>query len=95
MTENGDSLLLDAARERVHVEAAGIEALVDQLDENFVSVVHLIQDLEGKVFVTGSGTSGIIARRMAQPIGSNGLSLLLALGPIIRVIGPSASSTAG
>lgn len=58
--------ILDLARDRISKEAAGVVAVAGQLDENFERVVNLILGLNGKVFVTGSGTSGIIARRMAH-----------------------------
>lgn len=58
--------ILDLARDRVRKEAAGVLAIADQLDESFVRVADLILGLTGKVFVTGSGTSGILARRMAH-----------------------------
>jgi len=57
---------LDLARRRINVEAAGVQALADQVDESFLRVVDLIQNMTGKVFITGSGTSGIIGRRMAH-----------------------------
>ncbi len=47
-------------------EAAGVLAIADQLDAAFLRVIDLILNLPGKVFVTGSGTSGIIGRRMAH-----------------------------
>ncbi len=58
--------ILAAARERVSREAAAVLAVTDQLDAQFLRVVDLLFHLSGKVFVTGSGTSGILARRMAH-----------------------------
>ncbi len=58
--------LLDGARARIEHEAAGVRAIADQLDESFAHTVERILALPGKVFVTGSGTSGIMARRMAH-----------------------------
>ena len=66
MSEAKADVILDAARSRVSSEAAGVLAVADQLDETFLRVVDLILTLPGKVFVTGSGTSGIMARRMAH-----------------------------
>lgn len=57
---------VDLARDRIKKEAAGVLAVAEQVDENFQRVVDLILGLTGKVFVTGSGTSGIMARRMAH-----------------------------
>ena len=60
------SSILDIARSRVHSEAEGVAAVAGQLDESFVHVVNLIEHMSGKVFITGSGTSGFLARRMAH-----------------------------
>ncbi|WP_129336332.1 KpsF/GutQ family sugar-phosphate isomerase [Cellulomonas endophytica] len=62
----GRAALLEAARERVRAEGAGVSAVADQLDETFLEVVDLLHACTGKVFVTGSGTSGAVARRMAH-----------------------------
>lgn len=61
-----DSTLLDAARLVVRNEAAAVLAVADQIDDTFIEVADLLQHCTGKVFVTGSGTSGAIARRMAH-----------------------------
>lgn len=66
MSESNVNALLELARQRVRDEAAAVLTVADQLDENFLRVVDLILALPGKVFVTGSGTSGILARRMAH-----------------------------
>lgn len=58
--------VIEAARETVRREAAGVGSLADRLDDTFVDAVKIIHECEGKVFVTGAGTSGAIARRMAH-----------------------------
>ncbi|GAA1954312.1 SIS domain-containing protein [Microbacterium aquimaris] len=57
---------LEAARAVVRNEGAAVLAVADQLDDSFIEVVDLLQSCTGKVFVTGSGTSGATARRMAH-----------------------------
>lgn len=57
---------LDAAREIVRREGRGVADVADQIDETFVEAVELVRRVTGKVFVTGSGTSGAVARRMAH-----------------------------
>jgi arabinose-5-phosphate isomerase len=57
---------LQAARDIVRREGQGVADVADQLDESFVAAVELITRVTGKVFVTGSGTSGAVARRMAH-----------------------------
>lgn len=71
-TEADAAAMLDAAREAVRLEAAGVLAVVDQIDESFVAVVELLSATTGKVFVVGSGTSGAIARRMAHLLAVSG-----------------------
>jgi arabinose-5-phosphate isomerase len=58
--------LLRLARTRIGHEAAGVLAIADQLDAQFLALVEQILGLPGKVFTTGSGTSGIMARRLAH-----------------------------
>lgn len=63
---------LEAAREAVRREAAGVLAVADQLDDTFLRAVELLSACTGKVFVVGSGTSGAIARRMAHLLSVSG-----------------------
>ena len=58
--------ILRVARERIAHEAAGMAALRDELDDSTVTAIRLLLGCQGKVFVSGSGTSGTIARRMAH-----------------------------
>lgn len=57
---------LDIAREVIRREGAGVMSAAEQVDETFLQVVDLLLQCSGKVFVTGSGTSGAVARRMAH-----------------------------
>lgn len=72
MTDTQAEAMLDAARDAVRSEAAGVLAVADQLDESFVRVADLLTATTGKVFVVGSGTSGAIARRMAHLLAVSG-----------------------
>ncbi|MFT3887791.1 MAG: SIS domain-containing protein [Arachnia sp.] len=58
--------ILTAARTRIAEEAAGVSAVADELGETFLTAARLIYGCRGKVFVSGSGTSGTVARRMAH-----------------------------
>ncbi|GAB3811468.1 hypothetical protein GCM10028820_02750 [Tessaracoccus terricola] len=58
--------ILATARERIATEAAGVAAVAGELDEASVTAARLLFGCRGKVFVSGSGTSGTIARRMAH-----------------------------
>lgn len=66
------SRILQRAREVLNIEAKGILALTDQLDENFVKAVQLLYECQGKVVVTGLGKSGIICRKIAATFSSTG-----------------------
>ncbi len=57
---------LRAARDQVRREGAGVAAVADQIGQTFLQAVDLVDAVTGKVFVTGSGTSGAVARRMAH-----------------------------
>lgn len=65
MSEVG-SELRRVAEERVRLEAAAVQAVADVFDEATERILVDLLDCRGKVFVTGSGTSGAVARRMAH-----------------------------
>ncbi len=61
-----EARVLAEAREAMRREAAGVLAVADQVDDSFLRVVRVLLACRGKVFVTGAGTSGAVARRMAH-----------------------------
>ena len=61
-----DQALLAVARERLELEAEAIRAVADVFDDATTAIVAELLRCPGKVFVTGSGTSGCVARRMAH-----------------------------
>lgn len=63
---HSEEKLLNEAREAIRREAHGVAQVADQLDSTFVTAVRWLLDCSGKVFVTGAGTSGAVARRMAH-----------------------------
>ncbi|MFB2598810.1 SIS domain-containing protein [Herbiconiux sp. P17] len=60
------SAVIEAGRQQVRVEAEAVLDVVDQIDERFERVAGLLHSMTGKVVLTGSGTSGFIARRSAH-----------------------------
>lgn len=70
--EDRRTAVLQAAKDAVRREAEGVAASVDDLDESFLEVVRIAYECTGKVFVTGAGTSGAIARRMAHLLSVSG-----------------------
>jgi arabinose-5-phosphate isomerase len=63
---------LDAARDVLATEAAGLRALAAALDERFVAAVDLLAAVTGRVVVSGMGKSGHVARKIAATLASTG-----------------------
>ena len=68
--------LLDLAREVLTIEAEGLIALIQKLDDSFVQAVDLIYRAKGRVIVTGVGKSGIVARKIVATFNSTGTPAL-------------------
>lgn len=65
MAKNNETVL-EAAREQIDKEIEGLKGVTQSLDDSFIEVVETLLKCKGKVFITGSGTSGAIARRMGH-----------------------------
>lgn len=63
---------LASARRVLRLEASGIQALSNALDETFVKAIALLEGATGRVVVTGMGKSGHIARKVAATLASTG-----------------------
>lgn len=61
-----DQSILLAARQIIEREAQVVALLSQQLDAAFVTAVQVLLASEGHVLVTGVGTSGAVARRLAH-----------------------------
>jgi D-arabinose 5-phosphate isomerase GutQ len=61
-----DGDLITEAQTLIRAESRVLAALADQLDESFVQAVKLVSQCTGHVLVTGAGTSGAMAHRMAH-----------------------------
>ncbi len=57
---------LEQARALMRAEGQALIAAAEQLDDTFVESVRLVSDCQGCVYITGAGTSGVIARRLAH-----------------------------
>ena len=67
--------ILERAREVFDIEIEGLNALRNQLDDNFVKLVELCSktiDAGGKLIITGVGKSGHIGRKIAATLSSVG-----------------------
>lgn len=63
---------LALARRTVERDAAAVAAVLPQLGESFVEALRLLLSCKGKVLVTGMGTSGATARRVAHLLSVGG-----------------------
>jgi len=65
-------MILKQAKEVLQIEADGILAVMDRLDENFAKMVDLVYQCKGRVIMTGIGKSGIVARKIVATLNSTG-----------------------
>jgi D-arabinose 5-phosphate isomerase GutQ len=57
---------IERARSVIAAESAAVLSAAESVDQHFTDVVQVLLDCSGKVLITGSGTSGTIARRAAH-----------------------------
>jgi arabinose-5-phosphate isomerase len=63
---------LESARRVFRLEADGILALAESLDENFAAAVQVLSEVKGRVIVSGMGKSGHIGGKIAATLASTG-----------------------
>lgn len=63
---------LNSAREVLKLEAEGLLALADTLDEKFCAALDILSKVEGRIVITGMGKSGHIGRKIAATLASTG-----------------------
>lgn len=63
---------LALARRTVERDAAAVAAVLPQLGESFLDALRLLLSCRGKILVTGMGTSGATARRIAHLLSVGG-----------------------
>lgn len=69
-----DQEILDLGRTMIRAEGEVIVEVADQLGDSFVEAVRMIAGCTGAIMITGAGTSGATARRMAHLFATTGLS---------------------
>ena len=75
-----DSRIVSTARSVIEREAQALTAVPAQIGPDFARIVQHLLALEGKVVTTGTGTSGIMAERLAHLLAVSGNArVLLAL----------------
>jgi arabinose-5-phosphate isomerase len=67
-----ESLILASGRRTFQIEAQAISALTDKLDSDFVLAVTAILNTTGRVVLSGTGKSGLVARKIAATLAATG-----------------------
>ena len=63
---------IEQAVKVLKIEAEGILALAEKIDDNFTKMIDLIYKSHGRVIIGGIGKSGIIGRKIAATLNSTG-----------------------
>jgi arabinose-5-phosphate isomerase len=94
MTMIDTKQVLEETRELIHAEAAAMTVVADALGDAFVETVRMVGECQGKVLVTGAGTSGTIGRRLAHLLSCCGTPSFF-VHPADALHGSSAAVTPG
>ncbi len=65
-------MTIEQAVEVLKIEADGILALAEKIDDNFTKMIDLIYKSRGRVIIGGIGKSGIIGRKIVATLNSTG-----------------------
>lgn len=86
--------ILNDARAVIRSDGAAVIAVADLLDASFVEAARLVAACGGAIMTTGSGTSGMIARRLAHLLATCGMHAFF-VHPADALHGPSAAVAPG
>jgi arabinose-5-phosphate isomerase len=86
--------ILEQARAMIRAEGEAITQVADQLQDSFAEAVRLVSQCRGRILITGAGTSGTIARRMAHLLATCGMPAFF-MHPADALHGPSAAVAPG
>jgi arabinose-5-phosphate isomerase len=89
-----DQEILQQAQALIRAEGEVVAEIAGQLGESFVQAARLIAAATGVVMVTGAGTSGTMARRMAHLFATCGIHAFF-VSSAEALHGPSACATEG
>lgn len=89
-----DQEILQQAKALIQAEGEVIAEIALQLGPSFAKAARLIADTTGVVMVTGAGTSGTMARRMAHLFATCGIPAFF-VSSAEALHGPSAAARAG
>ena len=63
---------LEHAKQVLLIEATGLTKLSESLDKSLTNAISVIQNITGRVIVTGMGKSGHVAKKIAATLASTG-----------------------
>jgi arabinose-5-phosphate isomerase len=63
---------IEKGKEVVRIEAQAVRSLEDKIGKEFAGAVDLIENISGRVVITGMGKSGLIARKIVATLNSTG-----------------------
>src|SRR4051794_29750949 len=86
--------ILNDARAIVRSDGAAVVAVADLLDASFVEAARLVATCPGAIMTIWSGTSGMIARRLAHLLATCGMHAFF-VHPADALHGPSAAVAPG
>lgn len=66
--------MLAQARALIRAEGEALLTLAERLDDRFVAAVRMVAECRGKIIVTGAGTSGAMAGRLAHLLATCGMA---------------------
>jgi arabinose-5-phosphate isomerase len=89
-----DQELLEQAQALIRAEGEAVAGIAAQLGPSFAQAARLIAAAPGVVMVTGAGTSGTMARRMAHLFATVGMHAFY-VSSAEALHGPSAATAAG
>jgi arabinose-5-phosphate isomerase len=89
-----DQEILQQAQQLIRAEGEVVAEVASQLGESFVQAARLIAAANGVVMVTGAGTSGTMARRMAHLFATCGMHAFF-VSSAEALHGPSAAAVEG
>jgi len=69
---NDAQQFIDTAKRTIEVELQAVHALINKIDDDFVTACQLMLACEGRVVVTGMGKSGHICNKIAATLASTG-----------------------
>ena len=88
------SEILELAKSQIRAEGEVLLDIAEQIDESFVDAVELVANCPGTILVTGAGTSGTMARRLAHLLSTCGMPAFY-VSSAEGLHGPSAAISEG